>query len=111
MVPAAGSDADVAQSGDKMKAPARRFYPLSIIAAALSCAFGPAAAQDADEITQLTKPSSVVEIGIGAVSDDNQRFGQYTGLNEDGAYGLLDLSVVRRDEATGTWLRLTGRNL
>jgi MtrB/PioB family decaheme-associated outer membrane protein len=94
-----------------MKAPAIKFYPLSIIAAALSCAFGPAAAQDADEVTRLTKPSSSVEVGIGAVSDDNQRFGQYSGLNEDGAYGLIDLSVVRRDDATGTWLRLTGRNL
>ena len=94
-----------------MRANSTRLYPLSAVAAALACAFGPAAAQDADETTKLTKPSSVVEIGIGAVSDDNQRFGQYTGLNEDGAYGLLDLSVVRRDEATGTWLRLTGRNL
>jgi MtrB/PioB family decaheme-associated outer membrane protein len=97
--------------GDTMKVPAVRFYPQSIIAAALSCAFGPAAAQDADEVARLSKPSSYVEVGVGAVSDDNQRFGQYTGLNEDGAYGLLDLSVVRRDDATGTWLRLTGRNL
>jgi MtrB/PioB family decaheme-associated outer membrane protein len=111
MVPAAGSDADVAQSGDKMKAPARRFYPLSIIAAALSCAFGPANAQETDEVKALTTPSSVVEVGVAGVSKDNQRFGQYTGLNEHGGYGLLDFSIVRRDDPTGTWLRLTGRNL
>jgi MtrB/PioB family decaheme-associated outer membrane protein len=111
MVLAAGSDADVAQSGDKMKAPASRFYPLSIIAAALSCAFGPAIAQQAEEVKELTTPSSVVEVGVAGVSKDNQRFGQYTGLNEHGGYGLLDFSIVRRDDPTGTWLRLTGRNL
>ncbi len=97
--------------GDKMKSPTVRFFPLSIIAAALYGAFGPALAQDADEIARLTKPSSSVEVGIGYVSDDNQRFGQYTGLNEDGAYGLIGLDVNRRDDATGTWLRLTGRNV
>lgn len=97
--------------GDKMKAPTVRFFPLSAVAAALACAFGPALAQEADEITRLTKPSSSVEVGIGAVSDDNQRFGQYTGLNEDGAYGLIDVDINRRDDLTGTWMRLTGRNL
>lgn len=111
MVPAADSVADVAQSGDKMKAPAIRFYPLSIIAAALSCAFGPANAQDADEVKELTTPSSIVEVGIAGVSEDNQRFGQYTGLNEHGGYGIVDFSIVRRDDPTGTWTRLTGRNL
>ncbi len=94
-----------------MRAKHTRLFPLSTAAAALALAFGPAAAQEGDKITQLTKPSSFVEIGIGAISDDNQRFGQYSGLNEDGAYGLLDLGVMRRDDATGTWLRFTGRNL
>lgn len=97
--------------GDQMKSPTVRFFPLSVIAAALYGAFGHALAQDADEITRLTKPSSSVEVGIGYVSDDNQRFGQYTGLNEDGAYGLIGIDLNRRDDATGTWLRLSGRNL
>jgi len=86
-----------------MRSSSTRLYPLPALATALVCAIGFVVVWGVDETTKLTKPSSVVEIGIGAVSDDNQRFGQYTGLNEDGAYGLLDLSVVRRDEATGTW--------
>ena len=94
-----------------MKVARYNAYPLSAAAAALLAAFGPALAEEGDEVAQLTKPSSVVEVGIGAVSKDNQRFGQYSGLNEDSAYGLLDLSVVRRDDATGTWMIFSGRNL
>ncbi len=61
------------------------------LAAALCAALPPAAAQEDDEIRKLSKPESSVEVGIGAVSDDNLRFGQYSGLHEEGAYGLLGL--------------------
>lgn len=94
-----------------MKAPAIRTYPLTVIAAALACAFAPAFAQEADEVKQLTTPSSSVEVGAAGVSNDGARFGQYNGLNEHGGYGIVDFSIVRRDDPTGTWLRLTGRNL
>jgi len=94
-----------------MKAARHNAYPLTAVTAALLSAFGPAMAAEGDDATQAAKPSSVVEIGVGAVSEDNQRFGQYTGLNEKGAYGLVDVDIVQRDDATGTWLRLTGRNL
>lgn len=70
----------------------------------------PAYAQD-EELQRLTKPQSTVEAGVGAVSDDNLRFGRYTGLHEQGAYLLLGTDINRRDDATGTWLRLRGRNL
>ena len=86
---------------------------LSPIAAALLVAFGPALAAEGDDadLKELAKPASTVEVGVGAVSKDNQRFGQYSGLKGNGGYGLLDLYFVRRDDATGTWLKLTGRNL
>ena len=80
------------------------------IVAALAAAFA-AYAQDDEELRMLTKPQSTVEAGIGVVSDDNLRFGQYTGLHEEGAYGLLGADINRRDDATGTWLRFRGRNL
>ena len=80
------------------------------IAAALAAAFA-AYAQEDDDLRMLTKPQSTVEAGIGAVSDDNLRFGQYTGLHEEGAYGLLGADINRRADATGTWLRFRGRNL
>lgn len=81
------------------------------IAAALLATFAPLRAQEADEVAALAAPRSVFEIGIGDVSRDNTRFGQYTGQRKDGLYGIGELDLVRRDDATGTWMRFTGRNL
>jgi MtrB/PioB family decaheme-associated outer membrane protein len=54
---------------------------------------------------------SNIEFGLGYVDRDGPRFGQYSGLNEQGAYGLLGGRLIKRDDATGTWLNLSGRNL
>jgi MtrB/PioB family decaheme-associated outer membrane protein len=97
--------------GLEMKAANSNSYLMTAAATSLLCAFGPAVAAEGDELTELTKPSSSVELGVGYVSQNNQRFGQYSGLADQGGYGLLDLSVVQRDDATGTWLRFSGRNL
>ena len=81
------------------------------ILAALSAAFSTAYGQD-PEVTALTNPSGgSVSLGLGYVSKDNTRFGQYNGLNEKGGYGILDFNWVQRDDATGTWMRAWGRNL
>lgn len=90
----------------------RRQNPLVLtgVAAALLVAFGPAAAQD-DDIAQLTKPESNIDVGVGYVDKDNQRFGEYSGLNKEGTYGLFDFNLVKRNDDTGTWFSLTGRNL
>ncbi|MEW6690131.1 MAG: MtrB/PioB family decaheme-associated outer membrane protein [Pseudomonadota bacterium] len=87
-----------------MKAFERKLIPAA--AGALLAVFGVAAL--ADEDPALT---SSVEAGIANVSRDNQRFGQYSGLNDKGAYLLLDAYINRRYDDTGTWLRFTGRNL
>lgn len=71
----------------------------------------PVFAADVDEITALTRPESSIRLGAGHVSDANQRFGQYTGQGEKGAYGLLDIDYLTRDNASGTWVRAFGRNL
>lgn len=84
---------------------------LTLVAAAVSAACGPAWAAEDDEIKALTKPESNIEFGIGYVDNDGKRFGQFNGLNENGVYGLLGGNLVRRDDATGTWLKLSGRNL
>src|SRR5512134_2276193 len=86
-------------------------FPLTALAAALLAAFGPARAEEGDEVKALITPSSEVSIGIGYVDNENQRWGKFTGMTENGAYGLLDLDLVSRDDATGTWLRFEGRNL
>ncbi len=92
-----------------MNSKTRKAFPLSVLAAALLAAFGSALA--ADEVTELSKPESTFGLGGGYVSDDNHFFGQYTGMVDEGAYGVLDFNVVNRDEESGTWARLDGRNL
>lgn len=83
------------------------------IAAGLILAFGQAMAADDDaDLKKLITPESKVEAGIGIVSNENgQRFGQYSGLNNQTGFGLLDLYFVKRDDGTGTWTKFTGRNL
>ncbi len=92
-----------------MKASRQDPLILTAVAAALLLAFGPAMAQD--DIAQLTTPRSSINVGAGYVDKDNQRFGQYTGLTDKGAYGIVDFSLVKRDDSSGTWLKLQGRNL
>jgi MtrB/PioB family decaheme-associated outer membrane protein len=57
------------------------------------------------------KPVSSVGFGLGYVDRDGPRFGQYNGMHEQGGYGLLDVYLNKRDDATGTWTKLQGRNL
>lgn len=94
-----------------MKTTMKNFLPVSALTAAVLATFGSAVAAEVDEVTALSKPESTVSVGLGYVTEDNQRFGQYSGLNEKGTYGLLDIDLVQRDDATGTWLKLSGRNL
>jgi MtrB/PioB family decaheme-associated outer membrane protein len=84
---------------------------IAATAAAVLAALPAAYAAEDEEIAALTRPESEVRLGAGVVDRDNRRFGQYTGMTEKGAYGLLDANIVRRDDATGTWLRFQGRNL
>ncbi len=78
----------------------------------------PAAAfADAEEdarlrtIAELTQVTSSVSAGLTLVSDDSQRIGMYSGLNEEGANLSADINLARLDAATGTWLRLTSRDI
>ena len=64
-----------------------------------------------DNIRQLTKPQSTVNIGAGYLFNNNARFGQYSGLRDEGAYGIFNVDFVKRDDNTGTWYKLMGRNL
>lgn len=82
------------------------------VAAASLAACAPLWAADGDdEVKALTTPQITLGAGIGGVSKDNTRFGQYTGLTKEGLYNLIDLDLRTRNDETGTWLNLTGRNL
>ena len=84
--------------------------PLLASAALLATAAAPALA-DEEEIRQLTRPESSARLGLGYLTHDDRRFGQYSGINHQGPYLLLDMDHVQRDDPTGTWTRLFGRNL
>jgi len=87
-------------------------FRLNAIAAAIFTAFSTAYAAEGDENNALAaKPESSIQFGLGYVDNDNRQFGMYNGLNQQGAYGLLDVDIVKRDDATGTWMKFRGRNL
>lgn len=85
-------------------------FRLSAVAIALMSVFG-AALADEDEVAELIKPESSVSIGIGNWSGDRHQQGIYDGMRDSGAYGLLDADIIKRDDATGTWLKLKASNL
>ena len=90
---------------------ARKTMQLTAFAAAMSAAFGTAVAAEADDLADLTKPGSSIGAGAGYLTENAPRYGQYTGMRKEDPYGLLDLDLVKRDDATGTWLKFTGRSL
>src|SRR3982751_540596 len=51
-----------------------------------------------------------VDAGVGYVSDKSQKFGDYTGLDNQGAFGILGGTISRRDD-TGYFADLWGRDL
>ena len=83
------------------------------IAAAVLGTMTCAQAQTSDEVKALITPESSATIGVGGVNrnQDAKRFGEYNGMNRGDAYGLIDFTMIKRDDTTGTWLTVQGRNL
>ncbi|MDH3438633.1 MAG: MtrB/PioB family decaheme-associated outer membrane protein [Betaproteobacteria bacterium] len=86
-------------------------FQLAPIAVAVMAVAGSVHAAEGDQLEAMITPDSSVEVGGGYVDSDNGYFGEYNGLNEKGWYFLLDGDVKTRDDLTGTWMRLRGRNL
>lgn len=89
-----------------MSKPMKQTFKVTALAAALFAAYGPVLAYEG----LVLDPNSVA-IGVGNWSHDRPQTGIYDGMRDNGTYGLLDADIVKRDEATGTWLGLKGRNL
>lgn len=87
-----------------------RVISLSAIAASIAVAFAPAYAED-DVVTRLITPESSVQLGMGYLTEDAARFGQYSGMRDLGLYAIANVNIVRRENETGRWLVLNGRNL
>lgn len=56
-----------------------------------------AKARDEEAWRDLTEVSSTIEFGLGHVSDDSFKHGEYSGLHDDGLFPVLDLDIHRRD--------------
>lgn len=85
-----------------------------VLALAIVAAFVPAHAEESADVARLSKPASSVSVGLAGVSGDSKDrsiFGQYNGMREHTGYGLFDIDLIKRDDATGTWMTLQGRNL
>jgi MtrB/PioB family decaheme-associated outer membrane protein len=85
---------------------------LRLIVGAVLLTCGPAVAlADDNAVAELAKPDSTISMGAGQVTGAAPRFGQYTGLRQEGTVILMDADIVKRDDATGTWLKLQAKNL
>ena len=87
---------------------------MTLIAMAILAAIGQAHAQQTDDVNELINPSSAISIGGAGVSGDAKdraQFGMFNGMRKDGGYLLFDIDYIMRDNATGTWTNLQGRNL
>jgi len=68
-------------------------------------------AQESAEVRSLTRPGNTVELGVGFTSDDSFKFGDYTGMNDKGAYLISNVELNHRNEANTHYFSLTGLNL
>lgn len=69
---------------------------------------------DPETVRELTEVRSEIEFGVGHVSDGSFKFGKYTGLEKDGAFGVLDVDIQKRGPHDGDSARywsFTGSNL
>ena len=46
-----------------------------------------------DEAAALTHPTNSVELGVTSVSRNSAKFGEYNGLDENGAYGIANINL------------------
>ena len=65
----------------------------------------------AEEVKQLSRTESEIELGAGTVSDDSFKFGDYRGLGEAGGYGIANLRVLDRNADGTGYFEITGRDL
>lgn len=59
----------------------------------------------------FTRPGSLLSIGVGNLTGQRQRLGTFDGQSQGSGRLLLETRIRKREEATGTWLTLQGRNL
>lgn len=80
---------------------------------ALSTCFGSTVwATEIENVDEFIKPDSEVSVGLGMWSKDRLQQGSYDGMRDNNnPHLLLDASVSKRNEETGTWFQLEAYNL
>jgi MtrB/PioB family decaheme-associated outer membrane protein len=96
--------------------PQVRGFSRSALALAVCAAFAGAQAQEkaGEEAKSPIETQASVEAGVAGVSGDSfdrAFWGQYNGMRNQDAYGILNFDYSRRDTSTGTWLEILGSNL
>lgn len=70
--------------------------------------------EEAPEQEEVEITTSSVELGVGWVSEDSFKFGEYSGHENDGLFGVANVDILRRapydSDSTEYW-SLTGTNL
>lgn len=92
----------------------KKFSPClarTVLAASIAAIGASVWAQDDAEIRRLIRPDSTVEVGVGYVSEDSFKFGDYTGLNDKGAHLIGNIDLNHRNEANTHYFSLSGSNL
>ncbi len=89
---------------------------VAVRAALVALAVMPAAqaAESNEAARQLTQPTNQVEAGVGYVSQDSFKFGEYNGLFNKGFYGIFNFDVRgggTYDSGDPTRWRVTGTDL
>lgn len=90
---------------------ARTVLASSIAAIGLAAHSLAGAAEGDDTIQRLTRPDSSIELGIGSISDDSFKFGDFEGTQDSGAYGIANFRLIRRGENNANFVDISGRNL
>ncbi len=88
------------------------FLPLSVLALTSVSTLAVAEAQEGmEEVKQLSTPSSSLSVGAAYSTDDQTLLGRYNGRSDSGTYLSLDFDINQRDDKTGTWTQVSGRNV
>lgn len=88
----------------------KKMFRLTTLSVAMLAVFGGVHAGQ-EEVDALAKPESSVSVGVGNWSNDRHQQGMFDSMRDSGAYGLVDADIVKRDEATGTWMTFRATNL
>ena len=82
------------------------------VQAAFAAAFIPMAMAADEDIADLVRPRSVVEVGALHVDKDSAKFGEFSGLDKKGTYGILNFGIYGGDGDAGAFRwRIFGTDL